>query len=319
MGVVSYLLVIFYQSEISNYSGIITIITNRLGDVGIILSIYFLINFCSFDILVNNLYNLSIKLFFVLLVLGGFTKRAQFPFSSWLPLAIAAPTPISALVHSSTLVTAGIYLIIRFNIIVKNELNLTINLLLISVVTIFIAGIVALREVDFKKIIALSTLSQLGVIIIIVLRGYEILGFFHIITHALFKALLFLCSGIMIHEFRNNQDLRNYRIRFKVNIIVIGVFFVCRLSLIGLPFLRGFYSKDLILEIIYIINFNSIILIIVIISTIITSVYSLRLILFRLCLGKKGFKLIYFKKWDVMYTSLIFCFFLVLLIGRAFN
>lgn len=319
LGVVSYLLVIFYQSENSNYSGMITIITNRIGDVGIILAIFFLFNFSSFEIIFNNFYGCSINLFFILIIIGVFTKSAQFPFCSWLPLAIAAPTPISALVHSSTLVTAGVYLLIRFNLLVKNENFLVIILLLLAIFTIFIAGLVALSEVDFKKIIALSTLSQLGVIMIIVLVGNEIIGFYHIITHALFKALLFLCSGIIIHEYRDNQDIRNYNIRFKTNPLVVGIFLVCRFSLIGVPFLRGFYSKDLILEMFYIINYNFILLSIVIISTIITTLYSFRLILFGLFRGKKGFKYVFNKNWDLIYFSLLFCFLGVLILGRVLS
>ena len=125
-----------------------------------------------------------------LVVLAGATKRAQIPFSSWLPAAMAAPTPVSALVHSSTLVTAGVYLLIRFRRSFSDWLNTL--LLLIAGLTIFIAGLSANFEYDLKKIIALSTLSQLGLIISILSLGFARLAFFHLLTHALFKALLFV-------------------------------------------------------------------------------------------------------------------------------
>merc|ERR1712018_1095011 len=125
--------------------------------------------------------------------------------SAWLPAAIAAPTPVSALVHSSTLVTAGVYLLIRINIIII-EINFRKYLFLIGILTIVIAGITAIIEIDMKKIIALSTLSQLGVIIIILGSGNPILSFFHLISHAFFKAILFMCAGLIIHNIKDYQD-----------------------------------------------------------------------------------------------------------------
>jgi len=191
-------------------------------------------------------------------------------------MAMAAPTPVSSLVHSSTLVTTGVYLVIRFNrfIIIR---GLNFYLLFISIFTIIISGVSALYECDLKKIIALSTLSQLGLIIIILNMGFNILGFYHLITHAIFKSLLFLCAGIVIHIINNNQDIRccgglNETIPF-----VSAVFYVSILSIIGCPFLSGFYSKDLIMELFYISDINLFLLIIIIISLSLTVMYSLRL------------------------------------------
>lgn len=313
----SYFLVVFYQNDIRNYSGAITVITNRLGDVGIILSIYFILNLGRLDFFVLNKIGCGIVFFILLVAFGGFTKRAQFPFRSWLPLAIAAPTPISALVHSSTLVTSGVYLIIRFNLLINNRDLLVKLMLILSVMTILFAGVIALSEIDFKKIIALSTLSQLGLMIIVVLLGNDLMGFFHLLTHALFKALLFLCSGIFIHEFSCNQDIRYYRFCIKTNMVVSGVFIVCSMSLIGLPFLRGFYSKDLILELVYSINLNLLLVIIIIIATILTMLYSLRVMKFGLLISKKRFCMIFIKNWDIIYRSLIFCFIMMLVRGRS--
>lgn len=213
----------------------------------------------------------------LMILIAGLTKRAQIPFSVWLPLAIAAPTPVSALVHSSTLVTAGVYLLFRFNrFLIRFEVK---NLLLyISVFTIFMAGLIANFEIDLKKIIALSTLSQLGLIIIVLSLGLKFLAFYHLLTHAVFKSLLFICAGIIIHFIDNNQDIRFYGILNEYVPFTIIRFYVSRLALTGFPFLSGFYSKDLIIEIIYIINFNIFIISFIILSVILTVSYSLRLI-----------------------------------------
>jgi len=202
----------------------------------------------------------KIKFFFLLIIiLAAITKRAQIPFSSWLPAAIAAPTPVSALVHSSTLVTAGVYLLIRFNYYLNFNKYFLFFLLLLGSLTILISGIGANYEIDFKKIIALSTLSQLGLIMRILSLGYIKLAFFHLLTHALFKALLFLCAGIFIHRIINFQDIRISG-GFNNQLIIVIIFFnISRLALCGMPFLAGFYSKDIILEFVLISNVNIII------------------------------------------------------------
>ena len=144
----------------------------------------------------------------VAIIVAGITKSAQIPFSRWLPAAIAAPTPVSALVHSSTLVTAGVFLIIRFFPFLSSSSFFCPVLLLIATATMFMAGISARFETDLKKIIALSTLRQLGVMIAAIGLNLLNLALFHLFTHALFKALLFLCAGNIIHQSTNNQDLR---------------------------------------------------------------------------------------------------------------
>merc|ERR1712033_108246 len=195
----------------------------------------------------------------LILALAGLTKRAQYPFSAWLPAAMAAPTPVSALVHSSTLVTAGVYLLVRFRIALDGS-EVQMVLLLLSRLTIFIAGLGANFEYDLKKIIALSTLSQLGVIISILCLGYANLAFFHLLRHALFKALLFICAGAVIHNIKDYQDVRV--IGGLVSQIPLTTFCInlANLALCGRPFLAGFYSKDLILEIAFIRNINIFIL-----------------------------------------------------------
>lgn len=185
----------------------LTALTNRIGDVFILLSIgllfregsWFVYNYLSF----NNL-----RLIRISLVLRAITKRAQFPYVSWLPAAIAAPTPVSSLVHSSTLVTAGVYLLIRsYRLLVFNRW--VINVLeLLSLLTLMLAGSRAVITVDLKKIVALSTLSQLSIIMFVLSVGFPKVAFFHLVVHAVFKALLFLSVGAFIHFNAGCQDFR---------------------------------------------------------------------------------------------------------------
>jgi NADH-ubiquinone oxidoreductase chain 5 len=194
---------------------------------------------------------------------------------------MAAPTPVSALVHSSTLVTAGVYLLIRFNRAIVNSLVVQI-LLLLGGLTIFMAGLGANFEYDLKKIIALSTLRQLGLIIRILSIGFVSLTFFHLLTHALFKALLFMCAGVVIHSIKNFQDIR-YMGALSIQLpITIGCFNVANLALCGIPFLAGFYSKDIILEISSFTDINFISYFLYFFSTGLTVCYSLRLIYYTI-------------------------------------
>nr|QXT43918.1 NADH dehydrogenase subunit 5 [Neoseiulus womersleyi] len=319
LGIVSYLLIIHYFSSMSNYSGMVTIMINRFGDIGMIFSLFFILASFSLDfIYLNEMKNLN-WLVGVLIILGCMTKSAQFPFSVWLPLAMAAPTPISALVHSSTLVTAGVYLLVRMNFIFKSCNYLIIFLVCVFLMTMVMAGVLAMFEMDIKKIIAFSTLSQLGLMMLVIGVGYDFLGFFHILSHSMFKALLFFCSGVFIHEFLENQDSRNYTVIFKINIMVCGIFLVCSMALSGFPFLSGFYSKDLIFELLYSMNFGLYFLFLSVMSIILSVFYSVRMIYFGCFLGKQGFSMIYSKFWDGIYYSLYLCFFGVLFFGSLFS
>lgn len=279
LGLVSYCLVIYFQNIKSFNAGILTALSNRIGDVALLIAISWILNFGSWNYvfyieIIKN--DLSIKIVGLLVIIAAITKRAQIPFSSWLPAAIAAPTPVSALVHSSTLVTAGVYLLIRFNILIIDS-SFGNFLLLIGGLTIFIAGIAANFEFDLKKIIALSTLSQLGLIIRILSIGFPKLAFFHLLTHALFKALLFICAGAIIHNIKNSQDIRDiggliYFIPFTTACLNIA-----NLALCGIPFLAGFYSKDLILELVLLSNLNLLSFFLYFFSTGLTVCYSFRL------------------------------------------
>lgn len=284
LGLVSYCLVIYFQNIKSYNAGILTALSNRIGDVALLLAIAWILNYGGWNYvfyleIMQNEY--EIILIGSLVILAAITKRAQIPFSSWLPAAIAAPTPVSALVHSSTLVTAGVYLLIRFNILLANRW-LGQFLLLLSGLTIFIAGLGANFEFDLKKIIALSTLSQLGLIIRILSIGFYKLAIFHLLTHALFKALLFICAGAIIHNINNSQDIRligGLRIHMP---LTSACFNVSNLALCGMPFLAGFYSKDLILEVVIIRNINIFSFFLYFFSTGLTVCYSFRLVYYSI-------------------------------------
>nr|YP_010592939.1 NADH dehydrogenase subunit 5 [Anomala corpulenta]WAB65622.1 NADH dehydrogenase subunit 5 [Anomala corpulenta] len=283
LGLVSYCLVIYYQNIKSYNAGMITALTNRIGDVALLMAIAWMMNYGSFNYIFyvdisKNSFEMSVIA--SLIVLAAMTKSAQIPFSSWLPAAMAAPTPVSSLVHSSTLVTAGVYLLIRFNFALTNYLMFI--LLFIGTMTMFMAGIGANYEFDLKKIIALSTLSQLGLMMSILSMGEYSLALFHLLTHALFKALLFMCAGCMIHNLGNCQDIRYMGGMVKIMPMTCSYFVISNLSLCGLPFLSGFYSKDLILEVVSMSYLNIYIYIIFFISTGLTVCYTFRLIYYVL-------------------------------------
>lgn len=200
----------------------------------------------------------------------------------WLPQAIAAPTPVSALVHSSTLVTAGIFLVIRFYPRMSLFYLYEHLCFYIGGITCLIARASAIFQFDLKKIIALSTLRQLGIIFITLGLCQPNLAFFHLICHAIFKALLFICAGTIIHLKRNNQDIRliGYINIFRpINIIFFNT---ANLRLCGIPFITGFYSKDLIIETNFIVNIPISSSFILLVRVCITASYSLRLSLFTL-------------------------------------
>nr|UJG45404.1 NADH dehydrogenase subunit 5 [Rhithrogena germanica] len=284
LGLVSYCLVIYYQNVKSYNAGMLTALSNRIGDVALLLAIAWMLNFGSF----NYIYYLEamkhtweMELVGILVVLAAMTKSAQIPFSAWLPAAMAAPTPVSALVHSSTLVTAGVYLLIRFSPLIEGS-SVSSFLLLISGLTMFMAGLGANFEFDLKKIIALSTLSQLGLMMSILSMGYYKLAYFHLLTHALFKALLFMCAGAVIHNMKDSQDIRNMGGLVSEMPYTTACLNVANLALCGMPFLAGFYSKDLILEMASLSPINSVSFFLFFFSTGLTMCYSLRLVYYSI-------------------------------------
>nr|ARH54748.1 NADH dehydrogenase subunit 5 [Trigonopterus sp. 3 AH-2016] len=251
LGLVSYVLVIYYQNSKSNSAGMLTAISNRVGDSAILLGIALMMDLGGWDyssMLDMFQANSGVMLISGMVILASFTKSAQIPFSSWLPAAMAAPTPVSSLVHSSTLVTAGVYLLFRFSPIILGSF-LSSFCMSLSLLTMFMAGLGANFEYDFKKIIALSTLSQLGMMMFIYFMGEIHLAFFHLLMHAFFKALLFMCAGVIIHSLSGDQDIRNMGGLINTFPLVCSCFCTSNMALCGLPFLSGFYSKDLIAEV----------------------------------------------------------------------
>nr|YP_009995539.1 NADH dehydrogenase subunit 5 [Eristalinus quinquestriatus]QNQ07380.1 NADH dehydrogenase subunit 5 [Eristalinus quinquestriatus] len=284
LGLVSYCLVIYFQNVKSFNAGMLTALLNRIGDVALLMAIAWMLNYGSWNYIYYLEFMKNDKEMVIvgsLVMLAAMTKSAQIPFSSWLPAAMAAPTPVSALVHSSTLVTAGIYLLIRFNLLLVNTMMSQL-LLLLAGLTMFMSGLGANFEFDLKKIIALSTLSQLGLMMMILSMGYEKLAFFHLLTHALFKALLFMCAGAIIHNMNNSQDLRLMGGLSIYMPLTSSCFNVANLALCGMPFLAGFYSKDLILEVVSLSMVNLFIYFLFFFSTGLTVCYSLRLVYYSM-------------------------------------
>nr|UNO54398.1 NADH dehydrogenase subunit 5 [Argas persicus] len=310
LGLTSYCLVIYYQSSKSDSAGMMTVLSNRVGDVMILLSIVMMLNFYSLDLVV---FKKMLWLSCVFLILAGMTKSAQIPFSAWLPAAMAAPTPVSSLVHSSTLVTAGVYLLIRLNLMFE-FLFFSKFLLFVSLLTVIMAGVGAMLEMDLKKIIALSTLSQIGLMMLVLSLGLWHLSFFHLLTHAIFKAMLFLCAGVMIHNNLGSQDIRLMGVYFKMNPVISGAFGLSSMALFGFPFLSGFYSKDLLLEYIYMEESSFFVVFLLIMATVLTCLYSFRLLyyvvwsgLFSNCSVMSS--LSFFMSWPIFIMGVVVIFF----------
>jgi len=308
LGISSYLLIAYYNNKNSLQSAIITIMRNRVGDFIFLRIIVYLI-YRNMNVI--NLYLskfLSFFLFFLFL-----TKRAIFPFSSWLPFAIRAPTPTSSLVHSSTLVTSGLFLIIKFYYFINFQ-YLIILCLLVSIITLILSGLNSLIEIDFKKIVAFSTLIQISFILLTLVINLIRFSYFHILSHAFFKSLLFLIVGILIHRNFSQQD---FRIFFKGNNICLNIIItVSLLSLIGLIFFSGFYRKDLILEKFFLIKIRFLLLIIIYISIIISFFYS-----FLLIINQNFFKnkvTLYYSSFSYFQTLPFFLFIISILFRKFF-
>ena len=242
LGLTSFCLVIFYSNHSRLESGLVTVFRNRVGDVFFLACFFFFMLAGGFS-LDSGAY-LRCLGFYFLVFLGAITKRAQAPFSAWLPAAMAAPTPVSSLVHSSTLVTAGVYVLIRFFYLFNFFGWVCFKLFFL--LTMVVAGACANLEKDFKKVVALSTLRQLGMMLFILSVGVWVLAFLHMIIHAFFKRMLFLGTGSLISHIGGGQDSRFYGGAFFS--FSSGLFFLTScICLAGFPFCIGFYSKDLII------------------------------------------------------------------------
>nr|ASY95852.1 NADH dehydrogenase subunit 5 [Atta colombica] len=315
LGMVSYCLVIYYHNYMSYNSGMVTVLCNRIGDVGILMAISMMMMVGSWDLVMFNS-GLGLML---MIMLAAITKSAQMPFSVWLPLAMAAPTPVSALVHSSTLVTAGVYLMIRFNNFLM-ETEVSVILSFISILTMFMSGLMANFENDFKKIIALSTLSQLGLMMMVLSFGYSMMAYYHLLVHAIFKSMLFMAAGAVIHLMKNTQDIRLLGNLNEVIPYVMMSLMISSMALSGMPFMAGFYSKDLIMEIIYSSKLNLFMLMLMIMSLSLTVSYSLRFFYYMFFNSSfKFYSYVYIKEDKMINISMVFMMLLSVMVGSVIN
>jgi NADH-quinone oxidoreductase subunit L len=283
VGLCSYLLIGFwYANKEYGYAARKAFIMNRIGDLGLLLGIFMLFNvFGTTDYQTvfssaGTANSATIELICILLFVGAVGKSAQIPLFTWLPDAMAGPTPVSALIHAATMVTAGIYLVVRSSVFfVSSELASTI-VLVVGLVTAVVAATIGLKQNDIKKVLAYSTVSQLGYMFVALGVGAYSTALFHVTTHAFFKALLFLGSGSVIHAMSGEQDIRFMGGLSKKLKITHFTFLLGTLAIAGVPPLAGFFSKDEILTKAFYGN-GMLVFILLAITSVITAVYMFRL------------------------------------------
>nr|YP_980227.1 NADH dehydrogenase subunit 5 [Furcifer oustaleti]BAF44041.1 NADH dehydrogenase subunit 5 [Furcifer oustaleti] len=283
VGIMSFLLINWwYSRSLANSSAMQAMTYNRIGDIGILLILAWLsTNQTSWNMHCTDP-QMSTTLMSIGLILAATGKSAQFLMHLWLPSAMEGPTPVSALLHSSTMVVAGIYLLIQSHHLIKNSPTATTTCLMLGTTTSLYASLTALYQNDLKKIIALSTLSQLGLMMVAMGLNQPYLAFIHISTHASTKATLFLCAGSLIHNLQNEQDIRKMGNMKTMLPITTTCLTITSLTLMGMPFLACFYSKDPIIETLYTSKTNMWIATTTMMAAAMTSAYSMRMIFYTM-------------------------------------